>query len=333
MEIAPGLHVIDSYVDNRLLRVFAFISGEQAVLVDAGLPFTPEQAIFPYMDSIGLSCGSIRAVIVTHCDLDHFGGCGNLKRMISNLSVYAHPRDAVHLQNPQLHWQERFERPFRKAGLSVDVKRRAGFLVAAGEGLSDIKELDANVRLSEALAGCVSDPGLLSLLERIVVLHLPGHTDGHIGLYDEEAKTAIIADSVMGDGIRDQGGELLFPPSLSNAEDYLSSARRLMSLPIERLLGSHFPEMSGVQAARFLKRSTELIGEVAAQTERLLRQSGRPLSAKQLCDGLYSAFGLWQERWMFKGPELFLPVIEHLEKRETLVREDDAGTVRWSLNR
>ena len=52
----------------------------------------------------------------------------------------------------------------------------------------------------------------------VEVLHLPGHTLGHIGLWDEHTRAAIIIDAVLADGIYDRAGNKLIPPRYYDLE-------------------------------------------------------------------------------------------------------------------
>ena len=47
---------------------------------------------------------------------------------------------------------------------------------------------------------------------RVEVLHLPGHTLGHLGIWDPRSRAAIIIDAALDDGIYDRAGNKLIPP-------------------------------------------------------------------------------------------------------------------------
>ena len=47
---------------------------------------------------------------------------------------------------------------------------------------------------------------------RVEVLHLPGHTLGHIGIWDSRSRAAIVIDAVLERGIYARDGSLLIPP-------------------------------------------------------------------------------------------------------------------------
>jgi glyoxylase-like metal-dependent hydrolase (beta-lactamase superfamily II) len=66
------------------------------------------------------------------------------------------------------------------------------------------------------------------------VLHLPGHTPGSIGLFDERSGILFSGDAVY-------DGELLDYLPESNIGDYVATMRRLQELPVTVVHGGHDP--------------------------------------------------------------------------------------------
>jgi glyoxylase-like metal-dependent hydrolase (beta-lactamase superfamily II) len=104
---------------------------------------------------------------------------------------------------------------------------------------------------------------------RIEIMHLPGHTPGHLGIWDERDGTAIIIDAALERGIYDREGVLLLqPPRYFGAVAYRATIRQLRALNPEHLLTAHFPPIQGSEVADFLDRSlefTDLVEEVIAE--------------------------------------------------------------------
>ena len=67
------------------------------------------------------------------------------------------------------------------------------------------------------------------------VLHTPGHAQGHICLYDEQSRAAIVGDMVAG------MGTIVIDPPEGDMGDYLTQLRRLEALPVTTLYPSHGP--------------------------------------------------------------------------------------------
>ena len=74
MEIAPGVHKIDSITGGRPLQLYLLVGSDRTVLIDAGGSSEPRNVIFPYLEQIGLEPTDLDMVVVTHSDHDHFGG-------------------------------------------------------------------------------------------------------------------------------------------------------------------------------------------------------------------------------------------------------------------
>jgi len=68
---------------------------------------------------------------------------------------------------------------------------------------------------------------------RLAVLHLPGHTPGEIGLWEEATGLLFSGDCVYESGI------LLDELPESNVADYVKSMRRLRDLPVRIVHGGH----------------------------------------------------------------------------------------------
>ncbi len=68
---------------------------------------------------------------------------------------------------------------------------------------------------------------------RLTVLHLPGHTPGEIGLWEEATRTLFSGDCVYESGI------LLDELPESNIPDYVRSMERLREVPVRIVHGGH----------------------------------------------------------------------------------------------
>ena len=67
------------------------------------------------------------------------------------------------------------------------------------------------------------------------VLHTPGHARGHVCLYDEASRAAVVGDMVAG------FGTIVIDPPEGDMIDYLAQLRRLEALPVTTLYPSHGP--------------------------------------------------------------------------------------------
>jgi glyoxylase-like metal-dependent hydrolase (beta-lactamase superfamily II) len=97
---------------------------------------------------------------------------------------------------------------------------------------------------------------------RLEVLALPGHTPGHLGLWDAPTGTAIVIDAVLCDGVYDRAGRRLIPPRYYDAAAYEATIRCLRALDPELLLTAHYDVMERPAAREFLDRSLGFVQAV-----------------------------------------------------------------------
>ena len=74
MEVAPGIHRIESDLGTRFMCQYLLVGEERALLVDTGMRNTPEEVIAPFVAGLGRSVTDIDDVLISHADVDHCGG-------------------------------------------------------------------------------------------------------------------------------------------------------------------------------------------------------------------------------------------------------------------
>jgi glyoxylase-like metal-dependent hydrolase (beta-lactamase superfamily II) len=114
----------------------------------------------------------------------------------------------------------------------------------------------ATYRVEPVTPTLVLDDGdVLDLGERkLSVLHLPGHTPGEIGLWEDETGTLFSGDCVY------ESGVLLDELPESDIDDYVQSMERLRDLPVQVVHGGHDDSFG---RARLLALIDEYVGRRA----------------------------------------------------------------------
>ncbi len=108
----------------------------------------------------------------------------------------------------------------------------------------------------------------------VEVLHLPGHTPGHVGLWDPASGTAIVIDAVMGRGLLDTEYRVIHPPPYFDVAGYLGAARALQALAPRRLLTAHYDVIEGEQVDRFLGETIAFVEDAGRIVEDALTEAG-----------------------------------------------------------
>jgi glyoxylase-like metal-dependent hydrolase (beta-lactamase superfamily II) len=249
MEVAPGIHRIESDLGPRFMCQYALVGDERTLLLDTGLAETPEQVIAPYLESIGSLLEAIDDVVITHADVDHCGGNRSLRERTPRARFSCHELDRRWIESNRAMLAENYCW-YETYGFGPDAEAKEWLL----DQLGGDTPIDVGLRGGETLR--------LSADWRVEILHLPGHTPGHLGVWDPRSGAAIIVDAVLEDGIYDRDGNRLIPPRYYDLEAYRETIRRLTALGPDLLLTAHYPVLDAAGARAFLDRSLEFTHEL-----------------------------------------------------------------------
>jgi glyoxylase-like metal-dependent hydrolase (beta-lactamase superfamily II) len=247
-EVAPGIHRIESDLGPRFMAQYLLIGDERAVLVDTGLASTPGAGL---SDAVARLTDRLDLVVISHADVDHCGGDAAIRARHPHARFASHAADRAWIESTDAMLDGNYLW-YRAYGFGPSEDDLA-FLTA---------ELGADAPIDDELAdGDVLDLGGGWTLD---VLHLPGHTPGHIGLWDARSGSALVIDAILDRGVRDRAGTLLIPPRIYDTVGYLATIARVEALAPERLLTAHFPVLEGDAVGAFLERSRAQDEGVAA---------------------------------------------------------------------
>jgi glyoxylase-like metal-dependent hydrolase (beta-lactamase superfamily II) len=150
---------------------------------------------------------------------------------------------------------------------------------------------------------------------QLEVLHVPGHSHGHLALYDRKHKAAFVSDAIHGRGCPKADGSLALPVTYFHVDVYLSTLRYLESLAIDNLYSGHWPNMRGEEIRDFIaesRQTVELIDRVVLSS---LQTNPAGLTLKQFIDAIANAVGDWPEDNAFQA---MFPLKGHLDRLEGL---------------
>jgi glyoxylase-like metal-dependent hydrolase (beta-lactamase superfamily II) len=250
-EIADGIHRIESDLGPRFMCQYVVAGREHSVLVDTGLAGTPSAVIDPYLNAAGLEPD---IVLTSHADNDHVGG----NRAFRD----AHPGALFMCHELDRRWVE---------SNSALVRENYGWHAAYGFPAMPADELLASMSGDSAVDVGLSGGETIRLDSHRVleVLHLPGHTPGHLGLWDEQTRAAIVIDAVLADGIYDRAGNKLIPPRYYDLRALRETIARLDALRPELLLTAHYPVLERDEALEWLAVGRAFVDDV----ERVVRDA------------------------------------------------------------
>lgn len=313
MEVAPGIFRIESILGPRPFCQY-LLRGERTLLVDTGVKETPAEVILPYFEVAGLDPAVLDFVLVSHADADHFGGSAAIRRAAPRALFCAHAADVPWIEDAERIMRERYGW-YAAHGIGYPPETAAWLRAAMGAGVPvDVRLGGGEVlRLGEGLEAHV--------------LHLPGHTSGHLGVWVPASRTAIVMDAVMARGLLDTEGRVIHPSPYFDAAAYEASARLLQRLEPERLLTAHYDVVEGTDVDRFLDDTLEFVEDARDAVEEIVRREREVTLARvlELADAELGPFTSMPN-------ELAGPLRAHLRELVAAGRATESPDgLRWTL--
>ena len=314
MELYANVYQIQSLFAGRNLFQYLFV-GDNVVLVDTGIAETPEKVIFPYLDSLRLRPERLRLAITTHADLDHQGGNDAIKRTAPGVWLSCGAADRTLVEDPRALYDHRYN------------------FLRADHGVAFDPDPSPDAGKARRMDVCFAGGEIIHLRDgwRLEVLHVPGHSHGHLALYDPLHKTAFVGDAIHGRGCPYAAGGLAIPVTYYYIDVYLSTLRYIEHLPIDTLYSGHWPTMRGEEIHDFLAESRQTVEFLDRVILAGLEKHRPGLSLKELIDAVANAVGDWPpDSWTLA----MFPVKGHMDRLEEQRRVravHGARPVKWEL--
>jgi glyoxylase-like metal-dependent hydrolase (beta-lactamase superfamily II) len=278
--IAPGIHEVRLPIpwEEGIVNCFLFSAGEQVDLLDCGIQTDASVAtVLAAIREVGGPDAKLRRLVITHIHPDHFGAAGAIKEA-TGAELYMH-----RLEVPMVH-----PRYLELEHLIAEVGQN---LRLNGVPESDINMLEnASRAMREFVRPGEPDVQLdgAETLElggrRLRVEWTPGHSPGHVCLFDLDDRILFAGDQILPDISTNIS---LHPQSTPNPlGDFLESLDRLLALGPTLVLPSHgrpFTDASG------------RVAQLHAHHQRRLDQI-EGLVGEEPMTGWEVAFQVWGER-------------------------------------
>ncbi|GLI27762.1 hypothetical protein ARHIZOSPH14_20040 [Agromyces rhizosphaerae] len=317
MEIRPGLHRVQAPLEERFVALYLLVGDDAALLVDTGVPASITETLLPYLDESGIGREKLKWAVNTHCDWDHTGGNRALKEALPHVQIMAGEADVPLVENVSALIDSRY-------GEFIETD---GF-VDPPELTSWILEVAQLVPVDRPLAGGEEfDLGGRS----VTVLHVPGHSPGHVAVHDPENRALMIGDATLGATVPFADGSPAFPPTYRDTADYVASIQAFRALDAELLLTAHYPVYEGEGVAAFLDESEAYTARVDDVMERMLRAQAAPSTTLELIRAAGDALGPWPPEALDYSIFPVTGNLERMEERGLAASATDAdGRRRWT---
>lgn len=317
-EVKKGLYKISSPLGPRFVHQYLLTENESAILIDSGMKDTPNNVISPALKEIGVTFDQLKTVIISHADVDHFSGLENLKKLAKHSTVIAHKLDAPWIESTEKILEERYF-AYEILGVSHDEETKQWFIDSTQGSLIDI-----HINGDEVLH--------LGSDRYIDIIHTPGHSPGHLSIYDRNNRAAIVIDAILWKGLYDTNGKIISPPPYYSVSSYLESIEKILSLDVDVLLTGHFNVITGEEVKQFLQESINFVHFVGKTVEELINASSQPLSLREILDQTNAKVGNFTAMMV----ELVGPVYAHLvelEKEQKIIRKSEESIPYWIVKK
>jgi glyoxylase-like metal-dependent hydrolase (beta-lactamase superfamily II) len=320
MEIFRHQHQIASMVANRNLFQYLFV-GDNTVLLDTGASYTPEETILPFLKTLGLAPSRLTMAINTHADADHHGGNAALKKAAGDMLLACGEPDRLIIENPDLLFATRYDQWIDDHGVGLGLNADSTALVRKMVGPP--QRIDLTFRGTEHIR--IDDQCSLQ------VLHVPGHSDGHLALYDAANRAIFLGDALHGWNCPAANGEPALPPAYYSVLAYLGTLQMLHAFEIDWIYSGHWPTYHGSQVAEFLTASRQFVDSASSLVWKALEQSSAGVSLRALMDQCGPALGSWPQsnEWLLMYP--LHGHLLHLEQQGRVQRLQSKPHVQWKL--
>lgn len=274
-QVVPGIYRLKVALPDKSIllgyvNVYLVPDENGHLLIDTGWDSAESlESLESQMHEAGFNIGDIARVISTHSHVDHYGLAGKLKQL-SGASLALHPQeksifysarvDAGTLLNQENSWLSLNgvpEEPLAK--FRNDFVKFSRYMTPPSP--------DRPIADGEVISA-----GRFNFQ----VIWTPGHSPGHICLYEPAEKILISGDHVL-PMITPHIG--LHPQSsLDPLTDYINSLKKVAALAVDTVLPAHESPFTGLQ-----KRVDELIGHHDQRNSEILKaMDGQARTAYQI---------------------------------------------------
>src|SRR5947207_208209 len=245
-EIASGAWRCESLVGPRNMFQYLIADGDEAIVIDTGMTATPRDVILPGMRAAGIDPGDVRMVVVTHPDLDHQGGLAGLREVLPNAVAASGFADRMMVSEPERLVTDRYG--------AYELEHDVGY------GPSEKAWMRANYGAPATVEVGFAGGETVNVGARLLeVHHAPGHSPGHLVLYEPGAGVLLTSDAVHWRMCPAADGSAALPPTYEDVDAYLETIDMVGSLGAAQVHSGHWPACHDAEITAFLDESRAFV--------------------------------------------------------------------------
>ena len=293
MEIFRQVRQIASLVADRNLFQYLFV-GDNTILLDTGASYTPKETIVPYLEQNGIKPSSLTMAINTHADADHHGGNSALKQIAGQMQLACGEQDRLIIENPDRLFATRYDQWIPEHGVGLGLNPEASSWVRMMVGSPQ--------RIDQTFIG--GEHIRIDDKRSLQVLHVPGHSDGHVALYDPLNRAVFVGDALHGRYCPAASGEPALAPGYFSVLAYLGTLQMLQAFEIDWIYSGHWPTYHGSQVAEFLAESRRFVDNAATLVWKTLEKRPDGVTLRAFMDECGPVLGGWplSNQWLLMYP-------------------------------
>lgn len=318
--LADGVHLLRGATGGRPLCLPLLVGSAGALLLDTGNAPDAQALVVPAMARLGLSPARLTHILITHCDHDHVGGNHEMKRLAPQALIGCGAQDKAQVESPEEIWKSRYDayREKHRHFYPDDVKA-AVFACLGGAQKMDVTYAEG-------------DRITLAPDWQVEVVHLPGHSHGHLGIFDRKHGILFGGDAIHGKVYLDEQGEPALCPTYLYPQEYLRTIEKIRALAPAAYVGCHWPVKRGAEVAAFCDESRDFVQKAEALILAELKASPAGLTLSELCARCGPLLGSWPTGIHHELCYAFAGHLDDLEARGMIQAEAGAPAM-YSLSK
>ncbi len=304
-QVANGVFRLETTVTGTEMPLaIHLVDGERWLVTDTGCVGMMRNLAIPAARSLR-DGGRIGRAVVSHAHADHFGGNAELLAHEPDCRIYAHRDDVVWAREPAWHVRDAYGALGADYPCPTDVSDWVAGLLGPPAPVAPVESGD-RLELDDGRA--------------FQVIHLPGHSPGHIGLWEPEERVLLMSDALLSDGQR-IADRVVAIPSYLDVDAYLRSIRAVRALAPAVTCPAHFDVLDGEGTQAFCDASEAFVNRLDDAVHSALTDD-RPRTLREITATVVPAVAPTAEATMVAG----LSVQAHLDALER------SGMATWRMD-
>jgi glyoxylase-like metal-dependent hydrolase (beta-lactamase superfamily II) len=281
LTLADGVHLLCGETGGRPLRLPLLIGTNGALLIDTGNAPDVEGFILPAMAKLGFAPEKLTHILITHCDHDHVGGNHAMKRLAPRATIGCGEEDREQVESPEAIWSLRYD--------AYRAKHRHHYPDAVKGAVLGL--LGGAQKMDTTFA----EGGKISLSDDWVVevVSLPGHSHGHLGVYDRKNGILLGGDAIQGAVYLDMQGNAALCPTYLYPQEYLRTIEKIRALKPRVYAGCHWPVARDAEVGAFCDESRDFVLKAEKLILEAFKNAPGGLTLSDLCTLVGPLLGSW----------------------------------------